>query len=158
LPAYFDVAASLTSSTSAGTATSGAIRLLTGTAVAAAIKGVYVGTRSGTAGGGQMRLITAGTALSSMGTGITPNKRNPNTPYAAATTSAASGQTHANTTNLRASIGTAQTGGMGGWVAIEPDAAILLLAAGGANGNFEAVPFYNAASMAYDITVEFSEQ
>ena len=159
MPAYFDVSASLTSGTSAGSATSGGIRLLTGTAVQALVKGIYVGTRSGTAGGGQHRVITAATALSSAGsTGITPSKRNPNTPYAAATTSAASGHTHANSATLRLSVGTAQTGGMGGWVAIEPDAAITLLAGGGANGNLETVAFYNAASMAYDITVEFNEQ
>lgn len=158
MPAYFDVAASLTSGSSAGSATSGGIRLLTGTAVAAVVKGIYAGSRSTTAGGGQHRVITAATALSSMGTGITPSKRNPNTPYAAATTSAASGATHANSATLRLSVGSAQTGGMGGWVAIEPDAAIRLLAGGGANGNLETVAFYSSASVAYDITVEFDEE
>lgn len=157
MPAYFDISTSFTANSAAGTqSTQAHIRLLTGSNVPALVKGCYVGARSGTAGGGQVRIITAGTAMSSQGTGFTPTKRNPNSQ--AATTSAATATTcQGATTTVRTSIGVAQTGGMGGWVAIEPDAAILLISGGGANGNAEIASVFNAASIVFDLTAEFSE-
>lgn len=156
-PMYYDVYFGATTNSTINTQSSSPhIRLLSGTAVDALVKGLYVAGRSGTAGGGQVRMITAATAFSSMGTGYTPIKRNPN--FAAAITSAATATTcSGNTTSVRASIGFAQTGGMGGWVAIEPDASIRLLSGGGANGNLEVSSLANAASIPVDITLEFSE-
>ena len=157
MPAYYDISTNFTSNASAGAvSTSPHVRLLTHTTNGAQIKGLYAGARSGTAGGGQIRLITASTAMSSCGTGFTPTKRNPSS--AVAVTSAATACTCTGaTTVVRTSVGVAQTGGMGGWVAIEPDAAVLLLPAAGANGNAEIESFFNASSIAFDLTVEFSE-
>lgn len=156
-PMYYDIVFSATTNSAANTqSTQAHIRMLSGTAVDALVKGLYAGGRSGTAGGGQIRAITAGTAMSSQGTGVTPNKRNPN--FATAVTSAATATTcQGATTTVRVSVGFAQTGGMGGWVAIEPDASIRLLSGGGANGNMEVSSLSNAASVPVDLTVEFSE-
>jgi len=156
-PQYYDVFFSATTNSAAGSqSTSPHIRLLSGSNVSTAVKGLYAAGKSGTAGGGQIRMITAATAFSSMGTGYTPTKRNPG--YTAALTSAATATTcTGNTTTVRASVGWAQTGGMGGWVAIEPDAAVILTQGGGANGNMEISSLSNAASINVDLTVEFSE-
>jgi hypothetical protein len=157
MPAYYDVTFAATTNSAVNTqSTQTHIRLLTGTGLNAFIKGGYAAARSGTAGGGQLRCITAATAMSSQGTGATPTKRNPNT--AAATSSAATATTcQGATTIVRWSVGFAQTGGMGGWVAIEPDASVQLNAAGGANGNAEFSTLANGASIPVDLTVEFSE-
>jgi hypothetical protein len=156
MPAYYDLAASVTTASTAATlSTASHAKFLTGTGVVAQLKGVYVAGRSGTAGGGQFRVITAGTAQSSSGSSFVLTKRNAN--YPTATTSAMTATTCSQTATLRASIGFAQTGGMGGWVAIEPDAAITLSAGGGANGNAEITSIANAASIAVDLTVELSE-
>ncbi len=156
MPAYYEISTNSTTSGTAGSqATASALKLLTGTGVACDVKGIYAAARGGTAGGGIFRMITAGTAQSSSGSTATPAKRNPNN--ATATTSAMTATTCSQTATERTAIGFAQTGGMGGWVAIEPDAAIRLLGGGGANGNAEFSPIANAASVTYDFTVEFSE-
>jgi len=154
---YYEISVAATSSASAGSqSTSSHMKLLTGTGFAAWVKGVYAGARSGTAGGGQIKVITAATAQSSSGTTTAPSDRNPNFPTA--TTSGMTATTCSQLATLRVSIGAAQTGGMGGWVAIEPDASIALLGGGGANGNLEISSNFNAASIPVDITCEFSEQ
>lgn len=156
MPAYYDASlASTTSGTGGSQATACALKLLSGTSVSAALKGCYAAARGGTAGGGILRAIAAATAQSSSGSTFTLAKRNPNS--AAATTSAMSATTCSQTATERFAVGFAQTGGMGGWVAIEPDAAVILLAGGGANGNMEFSPIANAASVTYDVTVELSE-
>ena len=156
-PMYYDLSSSSTTSASAGSqSTSCAAKILTGTAVSAALKGVYAAARGGTAGGGILRVITAGTAQSSSGSSFVLNKRNSN--YATAVTSAMTATTCSQTATERTAVGFAQTGGMGGWVAIEPDAAILLQGGGGANGNAEFTTIANAASVTFDYTVELSEQ
>lgn len=158
MPMYYDIVTNITTNASGGSvSTSPHVRMLTGTGVSAAIKGVYAGARSSTAGGGLIQLFIAGTAMSSMGTTYTPNKKNPQQP--AALTSAATATTCTGATSTkRLSVGFAQTGGMGGWVAIEPDAAILLQPGGSAAGNLEFESLANAASVLADLTIEFSEQ
>lgn len=157
-PFYYDVSLPITTNAGAGTQSSGphiTLRTVSNQTVAM-VKGCYVGARSGTAGGGEIRAMTLGTATSSSGTTTSPAKRHPNSP--AALTSCLSSQTGPGATPAtRFSIGFAQTGGMGGWVAIEPDAAIMLLPNGGANGNLDINSISNAASVAADLTVEFSE-
>lgn len=157
MPMYYDLTVSATTSSSAGSqATSSPAKLLTGTAVTAQVKGIYAAARMSTAGGGIVRAITAGTAQSSSGSTFTLSKRNSNFP--AATTSAMTATTCSQTATLRVGVGFAQTGGMGGWVAIEPDAAIQLVSGGSANGNIEFGHIANTASVTYDLAVELSEQ
>lgn len=153
---YYDVTSNSTTSSSAGSqSTSCAAKLLTGTGVNAGVRGVYAAARGGTAGGGIMRVLTAGTAQSSSGSTATLQKRNSN--YATATTSAMTATTCSQTSTQRISIGFAQTGGMGGWVAIEPDAQVTLQSGGGANGNAEFTTIANAASVTFDYTIELAE-
>lgn len=157
MPMYYDVSSSPTTNASAGSqSTSSHAKLLTAAnQTVCMVKGVYVGARSGTAGGGQLKVITAATAQSSSGSSFVANKRQSN--FATASTSAMTASTCSQTATLRTSIGFAQTGGMGGWVAIEPDAAIQLLPNGGATGNAEFTSTANASSIALDLTIEFSE-
>lgn len=118
------------------------------------IAGIYGTARSGTAGGGSLRLKTYSVA-STVGQQQTPQPRNPNNP--AASTTAFQAPTAGTFKALRVSIGLAQTGGMGGWVNLEAPAAIQLLANGGANGNADMVSIFNAASVVFDATMEIAE-
>jgi hypothetical protein len=158
---YYDMAVAATSSSSAGAQSTGAAaRILASGTPSVSIRGCYAAARGGTAGGGILRCITATTAFATCNASTyTPARRNPN--YAAA---ASSYLTACNCSQLapaagaeRFAVGFAQTGGMGGWVAIEPDAAVTLLTGGGANGNAEFSPIANAASVTYDFTIEFCE-
>lgn len=153
---YYELTSNSTTSSSAGSqSTSCAAKLLSGTGVNAGVRGAYAAARGGTAGGGIMRLITAGTAQSSSGSTATLQKRNP--AFATAVTSAMTATTCSQTATQRVSVGFAQTGGMGGWVAIEPDAQITLSAGGGASGNMEITTIANAASVTFDYTAEVAE-
>ena len=100
---------------------------------------------------------TAGSA--SGGTQPVPGPRNPDSPAAAtqvwndsSTLTAGSG-----TVTQRLAVGVAQTGGNGGWQAMEDDASIVLKPNGGAKGNMEIWSIFNAASVPIDITTEFCE-
>lgn len=157
MPFYYDVSIPITTNSGAGTLSTQAhitLRTVANQQVAM-VKGCYANARSGTAGGGQIRGLTLGTPSSS-GTTTVPNKRHPNAP-AALTSCLTSGGSPGSAPNTRFSLGFAQTGGMGGWVAIEPDASVMLLPNVGANGNLDVMSIANAASIAVDLTLEFSE-
>lgn len=154
MPFFYDLNNAVTSNGSANTETDH-LRLLTvANQETAKIVGLYGACRFGTAGGAQLRLKTFGTA-SSAGSGQTPAKRHPSFP--AAGTTAFTGPTAGSTPTVRITVGAAQTGGTGGWVGLEPMAAVSLLANGGANGNGDVFSIANAASVAIDFTVELSE-
>jgi hypothetical protein len=157
MPAYYEIGQPITTNAAAATLSSGPhLTLKTGTNVRAHIMGLYAGSRGATAGGGFLRAHTLATATSSSGTAVTPAKRNPNS--AAATTSAMSSQTGPGTTRTHRILAAfAQTGGQGGWVAPEPDAAVQLLAGGGANGNLDVDSIANGASQLVDMLIEFAE-
>ena len=158
MPAYYDVALPITTNGSTNTQSTGPhLTLRTGTNIDAEIRGVFVAARgTGTAGSGAIRVMTYATATSSSGTTVTPAKRNPN--FAAATTSALSSQTGPGSTpTTRFQIGFSQTGGSNGWVPYEPDAALVLLAGGGANGNADVNSITTSASITCDLAVEFCE-
>lgn len=157
LPAYYDVSRATTTSSGAASE-SEHVRALTTTAQATVrIMGVYGACRSGTAGGAQLRVKTYAT-VGSGGTSQTPAKRNANSAAASSVwTNDASAITAGTTATTRLTIGLAQTGGMGGWVALEIDHALALLTGGGANGNMSLFSIANAASIAIDTTTEFQE-
>lgn len=157
MPFYYDVSIPITTNSGAGTLSTQAhitLRTVSNQAVCM-VKGCYADARSGTAGGGQIRGLTLGTPSSS-GTTTVPNKRHPSAP-AALTSCLTTGGTPGSSPNQRFSFGVAQTGGTGGWVAIEPDAAVQLLPNTGANGNLDIMSQFNAASVTVDLTLEFSE-
>jgi hypothetical protein len=154
---YYDLKKAITTSGSAGTLVTHFRLLTVANQMMARLMGLYGAARFGTAGGAQLRVITAGTAGTG-GTAQTPTKRNPN--FRAADTTAfddTTAITAGATPVTRLTVGVAQTGGMGGWVALEIDHAIALLANGGANGNLEIGSVANAASVLADVTGELQE-
>lgn len=147
-----------TTSNGSGSTLTTHLRLLTVANVESArIRGIYGSAIFGTAGGAQLRVVTCATAGTG-GTSTTPSKRNPNNPAASLTAlNDATAITPGGTPVQRLAVGIAQTGGNGGWVALEPDASITLLPNAGANGNAEIGSYCNAASVPLSITTEFCE-
>lgn len=156
MPLYFDVKKAITTNGSAGTLSTH-FRAATGAAVAMRIAGLYGAARFGTAGGAQLILVRPG-VIGTGGTAQTPTKRNPNFPApvtswfddTTAITAGTSPITHL-------TVGVAQTGGMGGWVMLEPDHAPHFQPGGGANGNCEVATLANAASVVLAATIETQE-
>jgi hypothetical protein len=154
MPFFYDINQSVTSNGSANTETNH-LRLLTvANQETAKIVGLYGAARHGTAGGAQLRFKTWATASTS-GSAATPAKRHPS--YPAASTTAFTAPTSGTTATVRLTVGLAQTGGTGGWVALEPSAALTLLPNGGANGNGDVFSIANGTSVAIDYTLELSE-
>lgn len=123
----------------------------------ARICGVYGSARFGTAGGGSLYVVRAGTAGSG-GTANTPGERMPDIPAADTTWfDDATAITAGATPVSQLTVGVAQTGGQGGWVGLEVDHMIGMKPNGGANGNLELASKFNAASVTFDATVEFQE-
>jgi hypothetical protein len=120
----------------------------------AKLKDWYGTARSGTAGGGSLRIKTF-TTPSTGGTSYTLNKKNPNNP--AAQTTAFYTPTAGGTPVVRLAVGLAQTGGQGGYLAPTLPDSIDLLANGGANGNLDIFSIFNAASIALDISGSIQE-
>lgn len=154
MPFFYDLNMAATSNGSANTETDHMRLLTVANQETAKIVGLYGAARHGTAGGAQLRFKTFATA-SSAGSSQTPAKRHPSFP--AASTTAFTTPTAGSTPTVRLTVGLAQTGGTGGWVALEPSAAITLLANGGANGNGDIYSIANGTSVAIDFTAELSE-
>ena len=120
------------------------------------IMGLYGSARFGTAGGGSLYVVRPGTAGTG-GTAITAQKRNPNAPVASGTwvddqTAITAGINPVQ----QLSVGVAQTGGQGGWVALEVDHGIALLPSAGSAG-LEIASKFNAASVTFDAAIEVCE-
>jgi hypothetical protein len=117
------------------------------------IVGMYGVGRHSTAGGGYIFGIRPGTAGSG-GTGQTPSKANPNSPAAqSAWTDDTSAITPGGTPVTQMIAGIAQTGGQGGWVALEKDMGKKMLpGAAASTGNFE------VGSKAVGVTVPITVQ
>lgn len=154
MPFFYDLNQSVTSNGSANTETNHMRLLTVANQETAKIVGLYGAARHGTAGGAQLRVKTWATA-SSAGSAATPAKRHPSFP--AASTTAFTAPTSGTTPTVRLTVGLAQTGGTGGWVALEPSAALTLLPNGGANGNADVFSIANGTSVAVDFTLELSE-
>lgn len=159
MPFYYDLERDCTSN---GSANTDSTHLWVATASQQAtlfINQLTGSCRFGTAGGAQLFLKTGSGTTASGGTTQTAKPKNPNSPAAASVWKNDATAITANTTlTTRVTVGLAQTGGMGGWIAPEPDAAIQLLANGGTNGNAEFHSECNAASVPMSITVDFYER
>jgi hypothetical protein len=135
------------------------LRLLTiANQLQAKVMGLFVNARFSTAGGAMVELIRGG-AAGSGGTANTPNKAEPFQEGAANTTAYDDGTTiTAGTTPVvQQTVGFAQTGGQGGWVALEDADAISLAPNAGANGNLEVASFASTASVTFDASLRFKE-
>lgn len=129
MPFYYDVTRE--TSTNGTTQTlSTHFRSVPAAAVPAGIVGIYANARHGTAGGGVVYAIRPGTTGSG-GTASAENKKHPDNPAAAlAWLDDTSAITPGATPQVQATVGIAQTGGQGGWVALEKDMALQMKAAG----------------------------
>ena len=132
------------------------IRLLTvANQQVAYISEVLGGAYNFTTVGGLSLRLRAFTTPSTSGSSATPTKRNQNNPTAQ--TTAFTLPTPGSTALNHMSVGLSQTGGMGGWQALEPDATIQLLPNGGANGNLDLFSIATTASVPFDYTLSFRE-
>lgn len=156
MPFYYDVTRE--TSTNGTTQTlSTHLRCTTAAAVPAGIVGLYADARHGTAGGGVVYLVRAG-AAGTGGTAATENKKHPDNPTAGtAFLDDTSAITPGTGPQVQSTVGIAQTGGQGGWVALERDMALQLKAAGGANGNAEVGSKAVGTSVPINVTVDWFE-
>lgn len=118
---------------------------------------LLVNARFNTAGGAMLALIRGG-AAGTGGTANTPSKKNPLSRAADTTAFDDAAAITAGTTPIQQlTVGFAQTGGQGGWVALEIDDAFAMQPNGGANGNLEVASFASTASVTFDATVNLQE-
>jgi hypothetical protein len=159
MPFYYDVSRAETSNGSAGTASTHFYCKTVANQDSFALKGVYVASRFGTAGGAQYRVSSNTGTTASGGTAQTPGVRASRGAVAAQTTWFNDGTAITAGTTLvqRLSIGFAQTGGMGGWVPVEASDALV----GSPNAtnpiDYEFTSVASSASVTFDATHEFSE-
>jgi hypothetical protein len=159
MPFYYDFTRALTSNGSAGTESTHYRMATAANQESARITGLYAASRFGTAGGAQIRLKTNSGTAASGGTAQTPAPRNSRGSVAAQLTvfNDASAITAGTTLTTRVTIGFAQTGGMGGWVATEPSAAVQMMPNATNPINAEITSLASSASVTYDLTCEFAE-
>src|SRR5207253_1281045 len=97
--------------------------------------------------------------IASGGTAQTPSPRNLRGSVAAQSSwkNDATAITPGTTLVQRVSIGFAQTGGMGGWVATEPTAKVQLMPNGASPIDVEITSIANGTTLPIEITLEFGE-
>jgi hypothetical protein len=158
MPLYYDVKKPCTSNGSANTLSTHLRAATVANQMMCRIMGLYGAARHGVAGGGVLYGIRPTTAGSG-GTSQTPTKRNPNAQAAqTAWTDDNSAITPGGTPLTQITVGVAQTGGQGGWVALDQDHAVQLLpGAAAATGNFEVASKFNGTSVVFEPLCEFSE-
>jgi len=136
----------------------------------ASVTGVFANARGSVAGGGVFQgstFQTAATTTAAAAAGVY-SKRNQNNPSSALTISngTTTGSTvvgGSGTRSVRISVGFAQTGGQGGWIAVTPDTAVKIFSTSSPNAGtattstleFDAVS--NGASQNYQYVVEWYE-
>ena len=159
MPFYYDLVRSVTTNGSGGTESCHVYGKTIANQETVGVSGVYVGSRFGTAGGAQLRVKTNSGTTASGGTSQTPFARNIRGAVAAQSTwfNDATAITVGTTLTNRVSIGFAQTGGMGGWVATEPSAKIQMMPNATNPVNIEFTSVATTASVTGDLTIEFSE-
>lgn len=160
MPFYYSINRPTTTNGTGNTCSNHAYLLSVANQANGFIVGVMCNIRnSTTAGSGVLRTARL-TGAPSGGTALTANKRNPDNPTAATTTfgDATAISYGAFSVNYQGiDIGFAQTGGQGGWVALERDHALTLKPNGGANGNAVFDSFTATASQSIQVSVEFGE-
>jgi hypothetical protein len=157
MPAYYDFARDLTSNGTTGTLSTHFRFLSVANQAVGRLVLLCGGCRFATAGGGILRVVTAG-AAGTGGTAQTLQPKRPTFPAAATTLfNDASAITPGTGPILRIVIGLAQTGGMGGYTPAEPDDAVQLMPNGGANGNMEIGSMFNGTAVTFSISGDFSE-
>jgi hypothetical protein len=123
------------------------------------ITGFYVAGRIATAGGAQARIKDNSGTTASGGTTQTARPRNIRAAPAAQSVwkNDATAITIGGTLTTRATIGWAQTGGTGGWIATESGAKIMMMPNLVSPVDMEFTTIATTTSVNFDMTVEFSE-
>lgn len=159
MPFYYDLVRAITTNGSAGTESSHLWAKTVANQETVGVSGCYIASRFGTAGGGQIRIKDNSGSTASGGTAQTPRPRNIRGAPAAQSVWAndATAITPGGTLTTRVTIGFAQTGGMGGWVATEPTSKIQMMANATNPVDVEFTSLANAASVTAELTAEFGE-
>lgn len=159
MPFYYDLNRAETSNASAGTASTHMWGATVANQETVGISGLYAASRFGTAGGAQIRINDNSGTTASGGTAQTPRPRNLRGAPAAqsAWKNDATAITAGGTLTARVTIGFAQTGGMGGWVATEPTAKIQMMPNAANPVDVEITSLASSSSVTFDLTVEFGE-
>ena len=159
MPFFYDISRATTSNGSANTESSH----LWGTTVAnqetVTIFGLYGASRFATAGGGQLRLKDNTGTIASGGTATTPTPKNRRGNPAAQSTwkNDATAITPGTTLLTRMTVGLAQTGGMGGYVPPQQDAAVQMMPNGANPVDVEVTSLFATASVTFDMTLDIGE-
>jgi hypothetical protein len=125
----------------------------------AAIYGIYAASRFATAGGAQLRLKSNTGATATAGATQTPTPKNLRGNPAAQSLWFNDGSTitPGGTLTTRLSVGFAQTGGMGGYVPIVPQAAIQMMPNATNPVDVEITSDAATASVTFDATIDIGE-
>jgi hypothetical protein len=123
------------------------------------IYGFYCAARFNTAGGGALRMKECTATIATGGTAQTAKPKNRRGSVAAQSTwkDDTTAITAGGTTNIRISVGFAQTGGMGGYVPIVPTSAFQMMPNGANPIDVEFATAAATASVNVDITVDIGE-
>jgi len=159
VPFYYDLNRITATAASGGTEASHLAGKTIANQETVGISGLYVSGRGGTAGGATVRLKHNAGVVFAGGTAQTPSPRNLRGAPAAQSSwvNDATAITAGTVLVQRLSIGFAQTGGMGGWVALEPAAGLQMQPNATNPVDYEFVSDATSASVTFDLTVEFSE-
>ena len=159
MPFYYDLVRAITTNSSAGTENTHLWAKTAANQETVGLSGVYIASRFGTAGGAQLRVKDNSGTTASGGTSQTPRPRNlrgapaAQSIWANDTTTITPGAT----LTTRVTIGFAQTGGMGGWVATEPTAKIQMMPNATNPVDIEFTSLATSSSVTAEITAEFGE-
>lgn len=159
MPYYYDLNRITATAASGGTEASHLWGVTVANQETVGVSGLYVSGRGGTAGGATVRLKHNTGTIASGGTAQTPSPRNLRGNVAAQSTwkNDATAITPGTTLVQRVSIGFAQTGGMGGWVATEPTAKVQMMPNGASPIDVEVTSIANGTTLPIEITLELGE-
>lgn len=157
MPYYYDVTRETTTNSTTQTLSTHFRAVTVANQETCRVMGLYGVGRHSTAGGGYIYGIRPG-AAGSGGTGATESKKKPTDPAASTTWfDDASAITPGTSPVTQIIAGIAQTGGQGGWVALEPDMGLALMPNAGANGNCEVGSKAVGTSVPIVVAVDFRE-
>lgn len=159
MPFYYDTTRAISTNGSANTESTHYRIATVANQETAKITGLFAASRFATAGGAQIRLKDNSGTAASGGTAQTPRPKNLRGSPAAQTTffNDATAITAGTTLTTRLTVGSAQTGGMGGYVPIEPSAAVQMMPNTTNPVDCEITSLAASATVLIDLTIEHSE-
>lgn len=158
MPFYYDLNRSITTNGTTNTESTHLWGKTIANQQVVGIAAMYAAARLATSGGGQLRLKTNSGTIASGGTAQTPAPRNPLSRAADSVwANDASAITPGTTLTVRASVGFAQVGGQGGWIALEPEDRIQMMPNGANPVDVELTSVAVGVSVPVDATLEFAE-